>query len=193
MKNKKKIIGVLALVTLIVSIFIAGYTFARYYKKVDTTATATIARWSFGSKNAEAEISLSNEKIAPGSNGQFEIEVDATDSEVAVDYEVKVVDSQNIPRNMTFRAITIDEKGNQISETTSYNSFEQLASENLVGNIPVENGNQKRSIIVYWDWAFNSDDQTTTDSEDGTLVVDSNGNSSLDCLFNIEIIGKQAQ
>ena len=53
--------------------------------------------------------------------------------------------------------------------------------------------NQKRNIIVYWNWDFNEDDTSSVDRDDATLVIDEEGNSSLDCGFNIEIIGKQAK
>ncbi len=194
MKNKRKIISVLVLITLISVIFIAGYTFARYYKSINAGGgMASIARWSFGSKNTEAVINLSDEKIAPGSSGKFEIEIDATDSEVDVEYEILVSDEKNIPTNMKFHAETKDEKGNIIATSSEKNSFTELAGSELKGTIPIEKNNQKRIIIVYWNWDFNEEDTSLTDSNDATLAYDGDGNSSLDCGFNIEIIGKQAK
>ena len=174
---------------LISSMFIAGYSFARYYKsiKIDTIQTS-IARWNFNSKNTLANINLSNEKIAPGSSGQFEIEVDATDSEVPVEYEIKVENETNIPRNMKFYVETKDENGN-VAKTEEKNSFAEIAIENLKGIIPVETNNQKRTVVVHWNWPFNEEDQTSIDSEDATL---NNNIVSLDCGFDIQIIGKQA-
>ncbi len=191
MKNKKRVIGVLVCIALISSMFLAGYSFARYYKsiKIDTIQTS-IARWNFNSKNTLANINLSNEKIAPGSNGQFEIEVDATDSEVPVEYEIKIQNETNIPRNMTFYAETKDEYGNSI-KTEEKNSFSEIALENLKGIIPVEANNQKRIIVVYWNWPFNEEDESIIDSEDATLQIN-NESSSLECGFDIQIIGKQA-
>lgn len=189
MKNKKRVIGVLVCILLISTMFLAGYSFARYYKsiKIDTIKTS-IARWNFNSKNTLANINLSNDKIAPGSNGQFEIEVDATDSEVAVEYEIKVENETNIPRNMTFYTETKDENGNAV-KTEEKNSFAEIAAENLKGIIPVEANNQKRTIVVHWNWPFNEEDETSIDSEDATL----NENIvSLDCGFDIQIIGRQA-
>lgn len=189
MKNKKRVIGVLICMLLISSMFIAGYSFARYYKsiKIDTIQTS-IARWNFNSKNTLANINLSNEKIAPGSSGQFEIEVDATDSEVPVEYEIKVENETNIPRNMKFYVETKDENGN-VAKTEEKNSFAEIAIENLKGIIPVETNNQKRTVVVHWNWPFNEEDQTSIDSEDATL---NNNIVSLDCGFDIQIIGKQA-
>lgn len=194
MKDKKKVIGALILIALISVIFIAGYTYARYYKAINAgSTTASIARWSFGSKNTEAIINLSDEKIAPGTNGQFEIEVDATDSEVNVEYEILVSEEKNIPTNMKFYAETKDENGVVLETTEKSNSFTELATNYLKGTIPVEANNQKRTIVVYWDWEFNENDTTTTDSDDATLAYDENGNSSLECGFNIEIVGRQAK
>lgn len=192
MKNKKRVIGVLVCITLISSMFLAGYTFARYYKAINAgVAQANIARWSFNSKNMETNINLSNEKIAPGSNGQFEIEVDATDSEVAVEYEIKVNNEKNIPRNMKFYAETKDENGN-INVTEEKSSFSEIATEYLKGIIPVEKNNQKRIVAVHWNWPFNENDETLIDSEDASLNVDEDI-TSLDCGFDIQIIGRQAQ
>lgn len=191
MKNKKRVIGVLVCILLISTMFLAGYSFARYYKsiKIDKIKTS-IARWNFNSKNTLANINLSNEKIAPGSSGQFEIEVDATDSEVAVEYEIKVENETNIPRNMTFYTETKDENGNVV-KTEEKNSFAEIATESLKGTIPVEANNQKRTIVVHWNWPFNEEDETSTDSEDATLKIN-NEIVSLDCGFDIQIIGKQA-
>ena len=194
MKKNKKIIGGLVLITIILVIFLSGYTFARYYKSINAGGTsASIARWSFGSKNEKAIINLSEEKIAPGSCGQFEIEVDATNSEVDVDYEILVSEEKNIPTNMKFYAKTKDEKGVVISTTEEMNSFTELATKNLKGTIPVESNNQKRNIIVYWNWEFNENDTTTIDTDDATLKFDENGKSNLECGFNIEIVGRQAK
>ena len=165
MKKQKSFMGVLFLIILILAVFLVGYTFARYYKKIDAgRVSATIARWSFGSKNENAIINLSKEKIAPGTNGQFEIEVDATNSEVKVDYEILVSEEKNIPTNMKFLAEIKNQKGDVIYTTTQMDSFKTLAETHLKGNIPVESGNQKRTIVVYWEWPFNENDKTGIDT-----------------------------
>ncbi len=198
MKKNKKILSLIILIALILLMFLAGYTFARYYKSVKAgTAMGNIARWSFGAGNTEKTISLSDKKIAPGTNGNFVIEVDATNSEVGVDYNVQFLNDKNIPRNMKFYAETVDEQDNKVT-TERVASLEELSSK-ISGTIPVQANNQKRIINVYWDWEFNENDTTTIDNEDGTLNVDSNGNpildsdqnTSLDCVFDVEIVGKQ--
>ena len=39
---------------------------------------------------------------------------------------------------------------------------------------------------------FNENDTTTIDGDDATLTYDENGNSSLECGFDIEIVGFQS-
>ena len=194
MKNKKRVIRALIIIALITLVSLAGYTFARYYQSINAGGgTATIARWSFGSANISKDIVLSEEKIAPGSNGTFEIEVDATNSEVPVEYEILVSEEKNIPTNMKFYAEIKDEKGETLSVTEQASSFTELATNDLKGLIPVVEGNQKRIVNVHWDWEFNEEDTTSVDANDATLVYDENNNSSLDCGFNIQIIGRQAK
>lgn len=194
MKEKKKIIGAILLLTLILIIFLAGYTFARYYQKIDAGGgTGQIARWSFGSKNEKTTIDLSKEKIAPGSSGEFQIEVDATDSEVGVEYEILVSEEKNIPTNMKFSAKIKDQNGEVKYSTTKMSSFSELASQYLKGTIPVETGNQKRIVTVEWEWPFNENDTSNIDTLEGTLTQNSNGESNLECGFNLEIIGRQIQ
>ena len=140
---------------------------------------SNVAKWYFSSNNSETAIKLSDEKIYPGSNGNFKIEIDATSSELEVLYEVVVNKEYNLPSNMTFIAEILDEKGGVIKKTEEYDSFLKLASENLKGTIPVQNNNQKREIIVYWQWKDNED------------VILNNELNFSDCGFELEIIGKQ--
>lgn len=191
---RKRVISVLILMALISVTFIAGYKFASSYKSANIAkGHAEIARWSFGSDTSGSTINLSNEKIYPGSNGRFEIEVDASGSDVEVEYEIVVTEEKNIPTNMRFFAETINEQGGVINKTKEYSTFTELASNELLGNIPAEENNQKRIIKVYWNWEYNENDTSSVDKIDSTLSYDENGNSTLDCGFNVEIIGKQTK
>ena len=69
------------LLFIIVLDFIFGYIFTKYYKK-DNVIVSNIVKWSFNSSNETSIVNLSNEKIAPGSSGKFEIEIDAMGAEV---------------------------------------------------------------------------------------------------------------
>lgn len=200
MKKNKKILRLAILILMILLMCLAGYTFARYYKSVEVgSATSNIARWSFGAGDTLSTISLSDQKLAPGTTGNFAIEVDATNSEVGVDYEVKFSNEKNVPRKMKFYAVTTDQRTLR-QQTITVNSLSEL-EEKINGSIPVVSGNQKRIITVYWEWPFNENVQDGIDNEDGTLKLDSNGNpildennnNSLQCSFDIQIIGRQTK
>ncbi len=172
----KKLISVCFFIALIVVTFIAGYKIAISYNSSNiSNLGANIARWSFESETSEKIINLSESKIYPGSNGQFEIDVNAEGSDVEVEYEILVRSEKNIPTNMIFFAETKNGKGGVISKTQEYSSFTELASNELKGKIPVEKDNQKRKINVYWNWKFNENDTSSfIDVQDATLKYDEN-------------------
>lgn len=181
--KSKKIIGILIFTCVISIIFIAGYIYEREkYSKIETNGI----RWSMNSNNVETNIKLSEEKIAPGSSGNFTIEVDANKSETDIFYKVKVIEENNIPKNIKLYAEMEDELGNILLKTKEYNSFSNLAEENLFGTILVGKQNQKRFIKLYWNWEF--ENENTQEFDD--LII-SNEENSLDCYYNIEIIGEQ--
>lgn len=178
--NKKKLIKDISFFCFLIILLILQIFLIRYYKSNEKiNIYSNIARWSFNSNNSETAIKLSEDKIYPGSNGKFKIQLDASSSELEVMYEIIVVNEYNLPSNMKFIAEILDEKGGVIKKTEEYNSFLKLASENLKGTIPVESNNQKREIIVYWEWEDNED------------VILNNDSNFSDCGFELEIIGKQ--
>lgn len=179
MNKKKKVKDILFLFFLIVLLVFQLLLVKINNKKNKFNICGSVAKWSFSSNNSETTISLSDEKIYPGSSGNFYIQIDATSSEIEVEYEVVVLREYNLPSDMIFIAEILDEKGGVIKKTEEYNSFLKLASENLKETIPVEVNNQKRKIIVYWEWK---------DSED--IILNNDFNFS-DCGFELEIIGKQ--
>ena len=153
--------------------------------------TNNIAKWSFNSNNEQVVINLTNEKIAPGSNGSFEIEIDASGAETTIEYQIIVVDEKNIPDKFNFYAELKNEHDEIINKTEEYSSFSNVASNCLYGTIKPEQGNPKQTIEVYWYWEFDEEDNSNIDQNNGTLVYDEYGNSSLECSLDIEIVGKQ--
>ncbi len=133
---------------------------------------------------------MSNEKIFPGSHGNFEIELDATGAETSIEYKILVLEEKNIPKNFEFYAETTNSNGEIIEKTDKYKTFTELANEKLFGNIEQKESNQKRKITVYWNWK-DEDIDNLLNIKDGTLIFDENNNSSLESTLNIEIEGKQ--
>ena len=132
--NKRKVLRLILAISLILIVFIAGFTFAKYVTSVNGAGSAQVAKWSFVANAGEDEItdiklkdtiqraSLVDGKIAPGTGGSFDIIVDGRGSEVSIDYSVEVVSEFNLPVNLKFG---ID------GEPCNYNSLSSLVNERL--------------------------------------------------------------
>ena len=100
MTNKKKIVLIVAILSMIVVSFMGGQSFSKYVSQVKGYGQFDIAKWSFlvnGQESSMNTIDLSStcnnetlidNKIAPGTEGNFNIEIDATGSEVGIQYQV---------------------------------------------------------------------------------------------------------
>lgn len=186
--NKKRAIGMLIILSLILFIFLAGYTFAKYYTVVDGGGKVGIAKWSFVARDnnnditnislqdTANEVSLVQGKIAPGTHGSFDIIIDATGSEVGVDYDVNVVSETNIPTNMKFK---------QRDSNNSYSSLKELADTELNGTINLAEGNKVKTITVEWEWPYETENGDNADMVNGTAA----GNYQ----FGLQIIGSQSK
>ena len=117
-KEYKGIFGALCMMLIMLLLTGAGgYTYARYMSQEKGTRNADIANWAFQiDKNGEqtknvtlrntvSKQTLVNGKIAPGTSGEFSITLDATGSEVGVDYTLSFVDEINKPENIMERNI----------------------------------------------------------------------------------------
>ncbi len=186
--KKKRAIGILLVLSLLLLIFLAGYSFAKYYTVVDGNGKVGIAKWSFiakdnnnditniSLKDTAHEVSLVDGKIAPGTHGSFDIIIDATGSEVGVDYEVNVITEKNVPTNMKFK---------QKNGSTSYSNLKTLAETELNGNISLADSNKVRTITVEWEWPY--------ETENGDSADMANGVNAGNYQFGLQIIGSQAK
>ena len=186
-KSKKIIlIAILLLITIMLGI-IGGITYAKYYTKIDGKGNAEIARWSFKANNETktiADIKLNNtynenklEKytIAPGTRGQFDIVIDTTGADVAIDYEIKFDNEKNKPTNLEFTY-----------ENTTSNTLKGLESV-LVGRIGVKEERTK-TLTIYWNWDYETG---TNDNEIADNDVLDTNDAGKDYTFDITITGTQ--
>ena len=117
-KNGNKAIKFIIIsILIIVVISLVGFAFARYITRIDGNAQAPVAKWSFDSKILNStqteEVSdfsitrtdnngdVNSETIAPGTSGEFIIEIDATGTETLLTYETKMT-LTNKPKNLKF-------------------------------------------------------------------------------------------
>ncbi|MEG2235152.1 MAG: hypothetical protein RR144_01740 [Clostridia bacterium] len=185
-KNKKIILGVAILLLLIIGI-VVEFAISKYVTDITGSSISTTAKWKFKSSDdfSTKPINLNDtikrdtvsvNKIAPGSNGSFDIVIDTTGCETAVDYEVLISNEINKPVNLLYN---ID--GN----SKRYATLQELLDENVNGTIGVNDG-KIRTFTIKWAWDY------STSAENDILDTKYATSSNLDYTFDINIIGTQA-
>ena len=152
-KNKKVLIIALVLLAITLS-FIGGRTFSKYIAEVNGSGTADIANWVFKVNGQEDSVqnvnllstynneTLVNNKVAPGTSGSFNIVIDATGSEVGVDYDVTFLNESEKPQNLVF-----------MYDDTKYSTIQDL-QQDLSGTINANDENKTRTITIDWEWQY---------------------------------------
>ena len=158
---KKKAVIIIAILVAIVLSFIGGQTYSKYVTEVRGDGTAQIATWDFkvnGQKEEVQTISLGstydkstlvNGKIAPGTEGIFQIIVDATGSDVGIDYKIKFTDETTKPANLKF-----------YYQEVEYNSILELG-EALSGTINADDENKSKTFDIKWKWNYETGSNPT--------------------------------
>lgn len=167
--NKKKILTTTGIVLLILLSFMCGNTFAKYLTTYQTSANLQVAKWKvtqdflINGKSSKTEnfdlittydpTTLVNGKIAPGTSGTFGINIDASETETGINYEVKFNKTSGMkPENLIF---TYNDE--------TYNNFEEL-SKVLKGNIPANETNKILNLVIGWNWKYETIDETSSSS-----------------------------
>lgn len=193
-KASKEYIGIFGAlcITLIMLLLTGagGYTYARYLSQEKGIGNADIANWSFKiAKNGEEtknvtlrnsvnKDTLVNGKIAPGTSGEFSLTLDATGSDVSVDYTLEFSSELNKPANIIF---TYNGK--------DYKSLTEIGS--IKGNI-AKGSEMTKTIPIKWTWAYQTG--STSEAKNENDIKDTkDGTSLLDYSFNIIATGVQAQ
>ena len=164
--NKKKtdisfiIITMFLLIVLIGSSIFGIITFARYRTRASGDTEARIAKWSFkvnGEEEFFSTINLTDTidfaevekgKIAPGTNGSFNLIIDGSGSEVSLDYYISL-DIINKPYNMKFYSDSTHTTELPITEDDKILLEDEILLPNI--NTPI-------TQIIYWDWSYRTDE-----------------------------------
>ena len=161
--NTKPIVVLLALL-LVTAIAFSMYAYAKYKTTLTGNGTATVAKWSFkvnGQTQTIPDIDLATtmkkvnnvaeNKLAPGTEGSFDLNLDATGSEVAIDYNIK---------------LTVTEKPSNLRFYTDSSYTKEIASTdgvmNVSGVMSLEEIKTIQTKTIYWKWAY----QTGTAAND---------------------------
>ena len=192
MTKKKKILITLALLAIILLAFIGGQAYAKYVSEVRGEGVAQVATWNFkvnGQSEQVEEINLAstcnnetlvNNKIAPGTSGSFDIKVDATGSEVGINYNIAFTEEESKPQNLKFKYNDIE-----------YNSIKDLEKD-LSGTINANDEDKVRTLNIGWKWDYETGSNPEEISKND-LVDTQNAEEIQNYTFDVIITGTQVE
>ena len=190
MNKKKTALLVICVLLAIILSFIGGKTFSKYVSEVKGTGTAEIANWVFKVNGKEDVVqnvnllstynneTLINNKVAPGTSGSFNIVVDATGTEVGVDYRIQFLNESEKPQNLIF---TYDDQ--------QYTTI-QKKKKDLSGTINANDENKTRTITINWEWQYETGENENEINQNDKIDTD-NAKQLENYTFDIYVTGTQ--
>ena len=181
-KVKSKNKGAVVVLALIVAIILSMYAYSKYTSTLTGNGTSTVAKWSFKvngqtqtipdinlGETMDAHSNVADKKLAPGTSGHFDLILDGSGSEVAIDYNIKLAITQK-PTNLKFY---LDDKyQTPISETDG--------TLNIAGSIALEDVNTPLTKTIYWQWPYETGKTSNEiDKNDETDTKDSGKNVTM--------------
>lgn len=190
MSKKKKVLLIFLILLAIILSFIGGKTFSKYASEIQGKGTAEIANWVFKVNGKEDLVqsvnllstynneTLINNKVAPGTSGSFNIVVDATGSEVGVDYKIQFLNESEKPQNLMFEY-----------NDNAYTNIQELEEE-LSGTINANDEDQTRTITINWEWQYEKGKNANEINENDKIDT-KNAKELQNYTFDINVIGTQ--
>lgn len=190
LKKSKKIVLLSVVIIAIILSFIGGNTYAKYMSRVTGQGSADIASWNFKVNENEEKLqtislkstisnkTIENNKIAPGTEGDFQIKLDATGTEVGINYVIKFENESQKPKNLIF---TYNEE--------TYNSLIELEKD-LTGTINANDENKVKILKIYWNWKYETGN-TTQEIEENDLIDTQNAKQIRNYTFDVIVSGTQ--
>jgi len=191
MKRMTLLTGLVAAVA--ITAYSVSGTYARYTSTFTGTSSARVAKWAFNLDGGETAGTTLNFKlfesvndanvtkgineniIAPGTEGKFQINLDATGAEVGVDYQIRFENETQKPTNLVF-----------MYQGNNYSSIKEL-EENLKGTINANEEEKTKAIEVNWKWAYETGEtleEISRNDEIDTEEVQSISNYSFDIIVS---------
>ncbi len=175
MKNKKKVILILAILSLIFFLASTAYTYAKYYTKENGTIGSHIKKWDIKINNEsirtgtvlsnkitayiDANENIARNKIAPGTYGYFLIDVDYTNVDLSFSYDISIEVDDTIS---DIESYMVEVDGEEYEAVDGH----------IVGTIDVAAAGEKRKEIkVYLRWNDEESAGATMDNEEDTQVT----------------------
>ncbi len=190
--NKRIKIALVLLAVILIAALSISLAYSKYFTEVTGTGEAIVAKWNFkvnGQDQTITKITLANTlaendkvvagKVAPGTAGQFAVNLNAEGTEVALDYKIEFKNfSSNFPANLKFYTT---KNGDTYSNP--------IPASGLEGTIGLDDSKTK-DLTIYWVWAYetgtSASDISTNDSKDTT-----SGKTAGTATFDVVITGTQ--
>ena len=175
--NKRKVpkIIVLLLILTVTFVGLGIYAWARYISMEVSPSTAPIAKWHFEIKNALTGQSIetspidlvtteynhvAEHKIAPGTEGEFEVILDSEGTEVDLTYDLQF-SLTNCPRNMIFSRVNEDTTKTVLSDksestTRTFNIRKYLTKEEA--DTSVNERKDLHKVKIHWIWPYETNE-----------------------------------
>ncbi len=203
--NKRIKIALILIAIILIAALAVSLAYSRYFSSISGKGEATVAKWSFkATANGQpvnlGTITLGNTrsdndkvaegKVAPGTSGKFTVALDATGTEVALDYTIKFANvSSPFPTNLKFYA-TKNADGTYSDEITNITtqgltgSIELDATTNIISTI--------KNVDLYWVWEYQTGaDDTAKGQNDKTDTTE--GQNAAKITFDVVVTGTQQQ
>lgn len=187
--QKKKVYSIITIVMIIILLISIAFTYSKYSALEVINAQANIASWKFdisvnGITNSKIDLAstydkntLVNGKIAPGTKGSFNFCLDATGSEVGIDYQIEFINVENHPNNLIYKY-----------DDLITNDITELESK-LNGEISAVDSNKVRNITIEWEWPYETSNENSiiaNDKLDTQIGLNAN-----DYILNVCVTARQ--
>lgn len=170
--KKKSIVLMVMLMLVGITSGLVGKTFAKYTATVNGQATATVAKWAFSSDNTISSLSVNldqtadpttlavvggQQRIAPGTSGSFQINLNNEHSEVGVNFTLALNSIDNKPTNLKFYKDS--QHKTELTPGSSTITGQLVAGDSTGVNVP-----------IYWEWKYETTNGDTADTADGVAA-----------------------
>ena len=188
--KKKRDLLVLLILLFIVMVLLARNSYSQYLTKIDGKGVIEVAKWAFLVNGETASITnlnlaqsyesstLVENRIAPGTRGSFDIVIDATGSEVGINYDVKFANETNKPTNFVYTY-----------NGEKFNSLAKVA-EKLKGSILANDEVKTKTLTIGWQWDYETGEESTEINKNDVIDTQE-GIANLDYTFDVIVTGTQ--
>ena len=191
MENKRKIFLLLALLCLFTCLYFVRTTYAKYLTTANGELEARIARWNIKVNNTTVRNNdtltngltptfihsdhISDDVIAPTSEGYFQLTIDATDVDVSFTYSITI--AQRAEYNLLTDFVVTG------YSTDNGTTIIPLATPTLSADILNTDTTRIKNLIIYVKWIDGTGSGETMDNAADTAVTNAYENVILDVVM----------